>query len=73
MKSRVAINVNTPWQHWRVARPDRLAVWLQAFFYEGSFNSDARVFGRFVHAFVNSPGAHVPHALHFPQKVIGLQ
>ena len=31
MKSRVAINVNTPWQNWRVARPDCPAVWLQAF------------------------------------------
>ena len=31
MRSRVSISVNTPWQNWRVARPDRPAVWLQAF------------------------------------------
>ena len=31
MRSRVAIIVNTPWQNWRVARPDRLADWFQAF------------------------------------------
>ena len=31
MRSRVAIDVSTRWQNWRVARPDRPAVWLQAF------------------------------------------
>ena len=29
--SRVAIIAHTPWRIWRVARPDRPAVWLWAF------------------------------------------
>ena len=65
MRSRVAVNVNTPWQNWRVTRPDRPAVWLTLF--ERHFNSDARVFGRLEQAFV-SLGADVPHAPHSPQK-----
>ena len=40
--------------------------------FERRFNSDARVFGRFVQAFVSSLGADVPHAPHFPQKVTPL-
>ena len=34
--------------------------------FERRFNSDARVFSRFVQAFVNSLGADVPHGPHFP-------
>ena len=71
MRSRVAINANTPWQKWRVARPDRPAVWFQAF-RKTLQNSDARVLGRFVQAFVSSLGADVLHAPHFPQKVMPL-
>ena len=39
---------------------------------EGRNNTDARVFGRFVQAFVSSLGADVLHAPHFPQKVMPL-
>ena len=37
--------------------------------FERHLNSDARVFVRFVQAFVNSLGAHVLYA-HFPQKLM---
>ena len=40
--------------------------------FERRVNSDARVFGKFVQAFVSSLGADVPHALYFPQKVMPL-